>query len=210
MGSPEGMRAWKRIALAGGVITAVLVVTLLLVLCLPAAAQGLARCGGCVGNGTLAAARGPGWDQAMAQVAALQAELGSVKRSLEETRGRWDSCRLHLWRVPSLPASPQDTLQRNVTALEQALALLWRQGSEQGARTAALQEENRELKEELAQQRQQLEDVQRGRCSLQSQISNLLQQLQALQSRTSSGTQPPASSLAAHLSLLALAGTLFL
>ncbi|XP_067168926.1 fibrinogen- and Ig-binding protein-like [Apteryx mantelli] len=199
MGLPKGMRAWKRIALAGGVITAVLVVTLLLVLCLPAAAQGLARCGGCVGNSTLAAAQGPGWDQAMAQVAALQAELGSVKRSLEETRGRWDSCRLHL-----------DTLQRNVTALEQALALLWRQGSEQGARTAALQEENRELKEELAQQRQQLEDVQRGRSSLQSQISNLLQQLQALQSRTSSGTQPPASSLAARLSLLALAGTLFL
>ncbi|XP_068776322.1 glial fibrillary acidic protein-like isoform X2 [Struthio camelus] len=202
---PEGMRGWKKFAaLAGGMAMMALVVALTLAYCLPAAGQEPAQCQGCMGNGTLAQleeAQRAKWGEVMAQVAVLQSELGSVKQSLEEARGRWNSCREHL-----------GTLQRDVRALEQAMEHLQRQESEQGARTATLQEENRKLKEDLVQHRQQLEDAKNNRSSLQSQIWNLLRQLQVLQSRMSSANQLAASSLAEHPSLLALAvaGMLFL
>ncbi|XP_064353576.1 fibrinogen- and Ig-binding protein-like [Dromaius novaehollandiae] len=178
------------VALTGGMAAAVLAVAL--AFCLPAAEQKPSQCRGCTGNGTLEAAE---WGRAMGQVAALQLELGSAQRSLEEARRLWDSGRMQL-----------DAVQRNVTALEQLLGLLQRWGSERGARTAALQEETRVLREDAAQLRQQLEEVQRSRNSLQLQVRNLQQQLQAGRKETSGGNQPPASSLG--LLALALAGLL--
>ncbi|XP_062452206.1 uncharacterized protein LOC134151570 [Rhea pennata] len=204
MGLPEGMRVYKSyVVLAGGTAAALLLVALTLAFCLPAAEREPAQCQGCAANGTLAwlETQRARWEQAMEQVAVLQTELGSVKQSLEEAHGRWDTCTTRL-----------DTLQRDVTALEQALELLQRQGSEQGAKMASLQEANNMLKEDLEQQRQQLEDVQKGRSSLESQIWNLLHTVQFLQSQRSSGSQLAAGSLAARLSLpaAALAATLLL
>ncbi|XP_010225782.1 PREDICTED: cartilage intermediate layer protein 1-like, partial [Tinamus guttatus] len=198
MGPGEEMPTCKRpvvLALVAAGVAVMLVVALTLALSLPSAAQEPARCQGCAGDtvgkdelARLEEAQRAKWEQVLAEVAALRSELGGVKEALQDARQHGDTCGTRL-----------DSLQNNVMALEQALELLQRRDSEQGDEAAALQEEHRRLKEDVAQQR----------SSLQSQIWNVLKELQALQSRRSRGSPAAAPSRAVSLGLaaLALAGT---
>ncbi|GAB0200576.1 hypothetical protein GRJ2_002523100 [Grus japonensis] len=160
-------------AVALGVATLVLVVALPILLCRPAVGFAMA------GNSSVEVARLEEAQRGLRElVATLELALGVTNQSLAEARGQWDGYRKQL-----------GALEGKVSELEQALA-----------RVTQLQEENRALKAEVAQQQEQLGDLRSSRDKLQLQNQLLQNELQAMRSQHSGGNGLPATSL----SLLAL------
>lgn len=111
-------------------------------------------------------------------LAQLEEALANTNRSLTEARGQRDACRKRL-----------GMLEGKSLELEQALANI-----------TQLQEENKALKTEVAQQHRQLQDLQSSRDKLQLQNQLLQNHLQDMKRQHSGGNRLSAVSL----SLLAL------
>ncbi|KAM6369315.1 uncharacterized protein J5M81_014385 [Pluvialis apricaria] len=113
-----------------------------------------------------------------AELAQLEEVLVITNQSLAETRRQWEGCKEQL-----------GVLEGKASELEQALA-----------NVTQLQKETRALRAEVAQQQEQLRDMQSSRDKLQLQNQLLEKQLQDMRSQHSGGNR----FLAMSLSLLAL------
>ncbi|KAM9516317.1 uncharacterized protein ACIB01_018034 [Guaruba guarouba] len=110
----------------------------------------------------------------------LDKALAIANQSLTKAHGQRDDCKRQL-----------SLLQGKALELEEALHNVSR-----------LQGENRALQAEVAQQQQQLEDLQGSRDWLQQQNQHLQQQLQVMRSLYSDGTRLPDASLCLLVLLL--------
>ncbi|KAM9618955.1 uncharacterized protein ACIBXB_019371 [Morphnus guianensis] len=116
----------------------------------------------------------------------LEEALAVTNRSLTEAHQQWEVCRNKL-----------GELEGQASELEQALA-----------RVTQLEEENGKLKAAVAQQQNQLEDLESSRNELQLQNKHLQKELQDMRSQHSGGNRLPAASLS--LLVLLLPGMLLL